>query len=491
MTDNNLRNKTISGLFWQFAQKWLNQGLTFVVTVILARLLLPEDYGTVALAGMFIVLMGVFVDGGLGMSLIQKKEADELDHNTVFYSNVVMSFVIYIIIFLLAPFIASFYNTPLLTPLIRVMSIGMPIGSLTGVHGALISKKMEFRKLFVTSLWRQIAASSIAIVMAYKGFGPWALVAQNLMATIANSLALYHLSKWRPSLQFSWQRFQQLFSFAWKKQAAGLIGTFCSQLKGYLIGYKYTKADLAFLNRGDGLPDMFMNNINGTINGVLFPALSQVNDDTQAVKRGIRRSMMTSSYVLCPIMFGLAAIAEQIVPVLYSEKWNPAIPFMQVACLTCCMTVLNTANLQALLAIGRADEVLKLEFYKKPVMLAILFVATCISPIAISVGLFIYSIYVLLMNTIPNKKHLQYSILEQINDVKAAFFMSGVMATAVYLVGLLNINVYLLLTIQILIGVIIYVGLSYLLKNETFFYLKDIVTDYYINRFRKERAIRQ
>ena len=170
MADNNLRNKTISGLFWQFAQKWLNQGLTFVVTVILARLLLPEDYGTVALAGMFIVLMGVFVDGGLGMSLIQKKEADELDYNTVFYSNVVMSFVIYIIIFLLAPFIASFYNTPLLTPLIRVMSIGMPIGSLTGVHGALISKKMEFRKLFVTSLWRQIAASSIAIVMAYKGF---------------------------------------------------------------------------------------------------------------------------------------------------------------------------------------------------------------------------------------------------------------------------------------------------------------------------------
>ena len=150
------------------------------------------------------------------------------------------------------------------------------------------------------------------------------------------------------------------------------------------------------------------------------------------------------------------------------------------------MTVLNTANLQALLAIGRADEVLKLEFYKKPVMLAILFVATCISPIAISVGLFIYSIYVLLMNTIPNKKHLQYSILEQINDVKAAFFMSGVMATAVYLVGLLNINIYLLLTIQILIGVIIYVGLSYLLKNETFFYLKDIVTDYYHKRIRNQ-----
>lgn len=479
MGEQNLKQKTISALVWSFSQKLLTQLLSFAVTVVLARLLLPEDYGAVALAGMFNVLMGIFIDGGMGMALIQKKDADDLDYNTVFYSNIVMSFFIYALVYLLAPFVADFYHLPVLSPLIRVMAVSMPIGALSGVHNAIISKRLEFKKFFVTSIWRQSIAAAIAIFLAYKGFGPWALAAQNVIASVANTLALFSLTRWIPSLAFSWERFNGLFSFAWKKQAAGLIGTFCSQLKGYLVGYKYTAADLAFLNRGDGLPDMFMNNINGTINGVLFPALSNVNNDIESVKRGIRRSMMTSSYVLCPVLFGLAAMAEQIIPVLYSEKWSPAIPFMQVACLTCCMTVLNTANLQALLAIGRSDEVLKLEFYKKPMMLAILAIAIFISPLAISVGLFIYSIFVLCVNTIPNTKHLGYSIWEQIKDVRSSFILSAIMAAVVLSVGLLHVNVYLLMALQFISGVIIYIGLSHVLKLESYLYVRDTVIDLY------------
>lgn len=485
MGEQNLKQKTISALVWSFSQKLLTQLLSFAVTVVLARLLLPEDYGAVALAGMFNVLMGVFIDGGMGMALIQKKDADDLDYNTVFYSNMVMSFFIYALVYLLAPFVADFYHLPVLSPLIRVMAISMPIGAISGVHNAIISKRLEFKKFFVTSIWRQSIAAAIAIYLAYKGLGPWALVAQNVIASVANTLALFSLTRWIPSLTFSWERFNGLFSFAWKKQAAGLIGTFCSQLKGYLVGYKYTAADLAFLNRGDGLPDMFMNNINGTINGVLFPALSNVNNDIVSVKRGIRRSMMTSSYILCPILFGLAAMAGQIVPVLYSDKWSPAIPFMQVACLTCCMTVLNTANLQALLAIGRSDEVLKLEFYKKPVMLAILAIAIFISPLAISVGLFIYSIFVLCVNTIPNKKHLGYSIWEQVKDVRSSFILSAIMAVVVFSVGLLHVNVYLLMALQFITGVIIYIGLSHVLKLESYLYVRDTVFDIYRRKITK------
>lgn len=486
MADNNLKQRTISALIWEFSQKLLTQLLSFAVTVILARLLLPEDYGAVALAGMFNILMGVFIDGGMGMALIQKMDADDLDYNTVFYSNVLMSFVIYAVVFLLAPFVADFYELPILSPLIRVMAISMPIGALSGVHNAIISKRLEFKKFFVTSVWRQSVAAAIAIVLAYKGFGPWALAAQSIIGSVATTLALFSLAKWIPSLKFSWQRFRVLFDFAWKKQASGLIGTFCSQLKGYLIGYKYTAADLAFLNRGDGLPDMFMNNINGTINGVLFPALSNVNNDYEAVKRGIRRSMMISSYVLCPLLFGLASMANKIVPVLYSAKWNPAIPFMQIACLTCCMTVLNTANLQALLAIGRSDEVLKLEFYKKPVMLAILVVAVFISPIAISIGLFFYSIFVLCVNTIPNKKYIGYSIVEQINDVKASFILSSIMAVGVYFVGLLPINIYILMFLQVLIGCLFYIGASHLLKAESYLYLKETLISLYQRKLNKD-----
>lgn len=485
--EDNLKDKTLSGLVWGFAQKVLNQSLSFFVTVILARLLLPDDYGAVALASMFNVLMGIFIDGGMGMSLIQKKDADDLDYNTVFHSGMVMSVIIFTFVFFAAPYLADVYHNPLLCPLTRVLALSMPLGAISNVQFSIISKKLEFKKFFIASIWRQALAASIAVGMAFSGFGPWALVAQNLLGTIANVFALYYLEPWHPRMRFSWERFKGLFSFAWKKQAAGLIGTFCFQLKGYLIGYRYTTADLAFLNRGDGLPDMFMNNVNGTINGVLFPALSQVNDNPAIIKRGIRRSMVTSSYVLCPLLFGLAATSNQIVPILYGPNWLPAIPFMQVACLTCCMTVLNTANLQALLAIGRSDEVLKLEFYKKPVMIAILFGAIYISPLAISIGLFIYSIYVLLMNVQPNKKHLGYSFYEQVNDVKANFLLSAAMALLVYGVGYFIPNMYIALVIQIIIGVAFYICTSHLLKLKQYIYVKDTVTDIYKKKFKKKR----
>lgn len=483
--NNNIKSKTLSGLVWQFLQKTISLLFSFVITVVLARLLAPEDYGVVALACMFNILVGIFISGSMDAALIQKKDADELDYNTVFYSSLFMSFVIYGVVYFGSPYFASLYHNDLICPVMRVLALTMPIGALAMVQNAVISRQMEFKKFFCSSLIGQVISAVIGVVMAYQGFGPWALVAQQIASTITNTMVMFCIVRWHPKLQFSWDRFLILFNFAWKKTTSSFIGTLCDQLKGYLIGFKYTTADLAFFNRGEGLPQMFNTNISGTINTVLFPALSQLQNDREAVKRGMRRAMMTSSYILSPIFIGLAATSDKIVPLLYSSKWNPAIPFMQLACFTSIVVVLNNANLQSIFAVGKSGEVLKLEFYKKPVMIALLFGGIYFGPIGISAAMFLYSFYVLYMNTRPNVKYLNYSLLEQVNDVKYGLIFSFVMALVVYGVGLFIGNIILSLCIQIPLGITIYVGLSEAIKPEAYIFARSILLEQYRKRFKK------
>ena len=429
--DDNIKTKTISSLIWQFLQKIIGQLLSFAVTVILARLLTPDDYGVVALACMFNILVGIFVSGSMDSALIQKKDVDELDYNTIFYSSLFMSFVIYGVIYIGSPYFAAIYHNELICPIMRVLALTMPIGSLAMVQNAIISRRLEFKKFFLATLVGQIISAALGFWMAFHGYGPWALVGQQIVSTIANTSVMFCIVRWVPKFMFSWTRFLILFNFAWKKTAAGFIGTLCDQLKGYLIGFRYTASDLAFFNRGEGIPTMLNTNISGTINTVLFPPLSKLQGDYVAVRRGMRRAMMTSSYILTPIFLGLAAVSDKVVPILYSDKCSSAIPFMQIACLSGAVIVLNNANLQSIFAIGKSGEVLKLEFFKKPVLIALLFVGIYFGPIGISASMLLYAIFVLYMNTRPNEKFLDYSIIEQMNDVKSGLLLSIVMAAIV------------------------------------------------------------
>lgn len=488
MASPELKNKTLSGIFWNFAQKLVNQSFHFIVTVVLARLLMPEDYGVVAIAGMFTALLGIFMNGGLGAALIQKKDTDELDFNTVFFMGLGMSFVLYTIIFFTAPLMAIAYDSPQLTAIIRVLALGLPIGALGSVQGAYVSRRMEFKKFFKASLSRQIFAAVVGLAMAYRGYGAWALVAQQLIGHITDTAVMFSMVKWHPRWMFSFERFKGLFAFSWKKLGADFIGTLCYQLRGYIIGLKYSTADLAFYNRGEGLPGMIKTNINGPISSTLFPALSRLQNEEGGVKRGIRRSMRTSSFLVFPLLFGLAAVSDQLVPILYTSKWNTAIPFMQIICVTSAMDILNAANLQALLAMGRSDVVLKLEFYKKPVMLILLAVATFISAIAIAFSMMLYSFYVLYVNTRPNKDLLGYSLREQLKDIMPNFLQSFVMAFVVYLVGMAIPNAYVALAFQIMLGVILYVGMSHFSHNENYEYVKSTLMDLYKRKMKKRNG---
>ena len=264
------------------------------------------------------------------------------------------------------------------------------------------------------------------------------------------------------------ERFRQLFSYGWKLTASNLIGTFFSQLKGYTIGLKYSPADLAYYNRGEGIPGIFYNNISSSINTVLFPVLSKLQDDKVAIRRALSRSMRMASFVLMPALLGLAAVSDNLVEVLYTSKWAAAVPFMQVICLMNCFDLLGAANIQALKAVGRADTLLKLEVYKKPLMLAMLGCCMFISPLAIAIGQFVYSLIALAINAYPNRKYVNYPLKDQFLDISCSFVMALAMAIVVYMVGKLPINIYVLLGLQVLVGVGLYVVLARKFNKEIF-----------------------
>ena len=477
MTDSNIKNKTVTGFFWQLSQKVLCQVVSFGISVVLARLLLPSDYGVIAICSMFLVLTGIFIGGGLGTALVQKKNADDIDFCTVFYSGLVLSIVVYLAVFFAAPYIAIFFKNEQITAVIRVLALAMPIGTLSGVQNAFVSKQMIFKKFFYSSLIGTIASGAVGLGMALTGFGVWALVGQNLVSTITNTLVLFCIIDWHPKLIFSYERFKQLFSFGWKMAVVNILTTFFYQLKGYVIGYKYSAAQLAYYNRGEGLPGILYNNINGTISDVLFPALSQLQDDKEALKRALSRAMRISSFFLIPALFGVAAISDKLVIIIFSEKWAPSIPFMQVICMISCSDILGMANYQAIKAVGRADTLLKMEFLKRPAMFAILIATMFISPLAIAVGQLVYSILAFVVNAYPNRKYIGYPIWQQMKDVGKNFLISLVMAIVVYLLGTLGLNMYVSVVLQVVTGVLLYYVMSRTLNKEDYGYVMNFVKE--------------
>ncbi len=475
MKNEEIKRKTISGFFWQFARKVLGQFLGFLVTLVLARKLMPEEFGIVALCSMFITFIDLFVNSGINIALIQKKEVDELDYNTIFFSGLTFSLLAYVIIFFSAPFVAIWFHSPQVTPVLRVSSIAMLIGSFSMVQSAHVSRKLEFKKYFFSSLSGQTLSGIVGVTMACTGFGVWALVTQSLIKRLTSTTVLYFIVRWHPHWDFSFERFKGMYSFAWRQMVANATATISEQLRGYVIGIKYSPADLAFYNRGEGLPGVVYNNVNGTINSVMFPALARLQDDKARIRHGLSRSMKTSSYVIFPALFGLAAVSDKIIVILYTAKWLPAVPFMQLICIIYCFSLIGGANTQAITAMGRSDIVMKWELIKRPIMLSILAITAFISPLTIAIGQCIYSIGVCFFNAYPNKKIIGYPIRDQVLDVGGNFLLAISMALFVYLIGMLPINIYFCLILQIFLGITFYISGSIIFKNDSMFYMKEFL----------------
>lgn len=465
----------LSNFLWRFAERCGAQLVTFIVSIVLARLLAPEDYGQITLITVFTTILQVFVDSGLGTALIQKKDADDLDFSSVFYFNLAMCMVLYAGMFFAAPFIADFYNDVTLTPIIRVISLTIVISGIRGIQQSYVSRNMMFKKFFYTTLVGTIFSACLGIGLAYAGCGVWALVAQQLSNIAVGTLMLWVTVKWRPKRVFSWSRLKGLLSYGWKLLASSLLDTVYNNIRSLIIGRMYSSADLAYYDQGKKFPYTIVTNINASIDSVLLPSMSSEQDNRDNVRSMTRRAIKTSTYVMAPLMMGLAFCAEPIVRLVLTDKWLACVPFLRIFCITYMFYPIHTANLNAIKAMGRSDLFLKLEIVKKVVGMAILLSTMWFGVMAMAYSLLASSILGQIINSWPNRKLLNYSYLEQLKDILPGIILAVVMGICVNLVDFLPLPTLVILAIQIPLGAIIYIAASALLHLESFEYLMGIV----------------
>lgn len=470
--------KILTNFIWRFAERCGSQIVTFVVSVVLARILAPSDYGTLTLVTVFTTILQVFVDSGLGTALVQKKDADDLDFSSVFYFNCALCLVLYLGMFAAAPLIAKFYENTELVPILRVISLTVVVSGLKNVQQAYVSRNMQFKRFFYSSIGGVVFSAVLGIALAKAGCGVWALVAQQLSNVAVNTAILWITVKWRPKKMFSRERLKGLLSFGWKLLVSALLDTGYSNLRNLIIGKVYSTADLAYYDQGDKFPKVIVSNINTSIDSVLLPSMSSEQDDRERVKNMTRRAIKTSTYIMAPLMMGLAFCAEPVVTLVLTEKWLPCVPFLRIFCITYMFWPVHTANLNAIKAMGHSDWFLKLEIIKAVFCLAALLATVNFGVTAIAYSALFTSAASQIINAWPNKKLLGYGYLEQVRDFAPGILLAVAMGVCVYFIGCIPLPTAVTLVIQVVSGAVIYFGASYVLKLEEFKYLLGIVKSF-------------
>ncbi len=466
--------KVMTSFFWRLLERSGAQLVNFVVQILLARQLETSMYKTIAIVTVFTTIMQVFVDSGMGNALIQKKDADETDFSTVFYFNMVVCLVLYTIMFFAAPFIATFYDMPELTAIIRVLSLTLIVSGVKNVQQAYVSRKMIFKKFFIVTLSGSIVSAVVGITMAYTGFGVWALVAQQLTNVVVSTIVLWFTVKWRPKLTFSFARLKGLFSFGWKLLVSSLLDTIYNDIRQLIIGKVYPGDELAFYNRGNQFPHFIVTNVNTSVDSVLLPTMSKEQENKERIKAMTRRAIRTSTYIMAPLMIGMAVCADTIVRLILTEKWLGCVLFMRIFCITYMFFPIHTSNLNAIKAMGRSDMFLKMEVIKKIVGLTLMLSTIFISVEAMAYSLLIGTLIGTFINAYPNKKLLNYSWAEQMKDILPNIGLAVLMGIPVLLMENLPLPTVAVLLLQIIAGTAIYIGLSYILKLEIFNYILGI-----------------
>jgi len=468
--------KATSSFLFKLVESLGAQGIAFIVSVVLARLLEPSDYSVLAILMVFIAISQVFVQSGLNTALIQKKDADDTDLSSVFFISLGIAMALYLLLFLLAPAIGSFFGMAGLTPVLRVLALVLLPGAFISVQNAVIAREMKFRSLMISSLCATALSGAVGMGMAFAGMGYWALVGQQLSSQFGLMCVLWVMVKWRPRALFSWTRVRRLVCFGWKLLVASLLDTGYTNLRTAVIGKKFTKSTLGFYNRGKQFPELMMNAVNGSIQSVMLPVLSEMQENIPHMKQMMRRSVVASSFLVLPLMAGLAAVAEPLVQLLLTTKWLPAVPFLQICCIDFAFYPIHTANLQAINAMGRSDVFLKLELIKKSYGLVILAATVlCIhNALAIAWGGVASTLLSAVVNAVPNRKLLGYGYLEQMRDILPQATLAIVMFLAVSAVKLFPLTPASLLPIQVLVGLVVYGGLALAFRMEGVGYLLDM-----------------
>lgn len=466
------------GLIWTYAERMTAQLITIIVTIVLARIIAPNEYGIISIVNVFINIANAFVINGFGNSLIQKKDSDDLDFSTVFYFSIGFSIIIYLLLFINAPFISQFYEMDALTLVLRVMGVRVPIAAINSVQQAYVSKQMAFKKFFFATLGGTIVSAVVGITMAYNGFGIWALVAQYLTNVCIDTVVLSFTSGWKPRLIYSANRMKGLFSYGWKIMLVGVMTTVYSNIRNLVIGKKYEPADLAYSEKGEQFPSAIAGNINSSITKVLFPVLSELQDDKERLKSVVRRSIKVGTYVLFPIMFGFAAVADKFVLVFMTEKWLGCVPFLQIMCIVYALQPLQTSALQSIKAVGKSSLYLGIDLVKKVIGIVILIITVvCFDNVLIIVfGALVMEIISILILFPINKKILNYNFKEQILDVLPSIIITIIMCTIIFITDyFVPFSKIVSMIFEVILGIFIYIIMSIITKNENFYYIVNFI----------------
>ncbi len=469
------KQKVVSNLIWRFMERFGSQLVAMVVQIVLARMLDPEVFGTVAKVTIITTILLVFVDSGMANSLIQKKDPDDLDFSSVFFFNIVFCLLLYTGLFFAAPAISRFYDDAELTAIVRVLGLTVVVAGVKNVQQAYVSKTLQFKRFFFATLGGTLFSAALGITMVFRGYGVWSLVAQQLSNVTVNTAILWLTVGWRPKWMFSFKRLVGLLSYGWKLLVSGLLDSVYNKLREIMIAVFYTDADLAYYNRGNTYPYLIVENINASIDSVLLPVLSAEQDHTEQVRSMTRRAIRISTYVMMPMMMGLAVCAEPLVRLLLTEKWLPCVPYLRIFCFSYAFYPLHTANLNAIKAMGRSDLFLKLEIIKKVFGVIILLITLPYGVYVMALSLLFTSVMSQLINSWPNKRLLGYSYLQQLKDMLPSMLLSCVMGAIVYPLSFLAWSDWVTLPLQVLVGTAVYVGGSVIFKLDSFNYLLSII----------------
>ena len=474
---DNLKTKTVNSIIWKLLERVCAKVVSVVVAIILARILFPEDYSVVSIVFIFIEFADVFINGGLNLSLIQKKDSDVVDYSTVLYANIIIATVFYIAIFFCAPLIANLYGNQLLIPVLRVMGVLLFINAFKSILCAYVSNNMDFKKFFIATIIGTVISGVVGIVLAKLGFGVWALVAQQLTNSFIDSVLLFFSNKLRFKLAFSFAKLKIHLKFGWKLFASSLINTVYNESRPLIVGIKYTPTDLAYYNKGNQYPNVINSTVNSTMASVMFPALSKLNKDPKAVLSATRRYIKCASFIIFPLMMGFAVVATSFVEVVLTSKWLPIVPYLQIFCIYYMFYLVHVGNGQAINAMGRTDVTLITEIIQKVLftIVIVVFIFVSPSPIIFALSNIACMIVTTVTKAISSKIVFGYNYWIQVVDVLKNLFTSLVMCVAVYFVGYIAINKLLLLIIQILVGALVYVGVNALIKNENLVYFYNIL----------------
>ena len=460
-----LRDKTIQGIAWNAVQQFGRQGIRFVISIVLARLLLPEDYGIIGVLMVFIALSRTIIDSGFSQALIQKKGVTHRDESTVFYFNIFLSICCYAAIYMAAPWIESFYKMPGLAALARVQSLALVLGAFCLIHTTRLTKQVNFKPQAVVTLVSVVLGGSLGIVMAYKGFGAWSLVAQQLVSVSFTTVGLWLCCKWRPSLCFSFSSLASMFGFGSRVLVSRLIDTAFRNAYTLVIGKLFTPAALGFYARGESLARLPVHNLAVVVRRVTFPVFSSIQDDVPRLRRGMGHALRMLFFITCPIMLGLLTIADSFVLVVFSERWAESIPYVRILCLGGVLYPLHVINRNGVLSLGRSDLILRLEIIRKVLIVIAIAVTYRWGVTAMVWGQIVQSVLAYLVNGFYTGRLVGYGYAAQLRDVIPYAGCGVIMALIVFGSGMLPIESRItVLVLQVIVGAVSYTGLCWLFK---------------------------